>query len=181
MTLPVLIDATRIAAAAYALAVALGAVLGFHRPLLTFPFRALYSLVRVVLLTVSRGKIALAVPARQVGRKGSRSFGNIRGRLRERRDELAEGRGEVIESPAIAWTAGTATAPTQASPVAPPSYQANEGVVAAAAAYGVPPVEVSDAATATSLAEPAPAVSSPLAPTPWDEDDEDEYVRPSFR
>lgn len=98
-----LIDSIRIALAAYLLAVAVGAVFGFHRPLIAYPIRVAYSTFVLVVDFLSRGHVHLMAPARKVRRRGAISLRNVKDHFAEWRVERAEARGEVVETPAMTW------------------------------------------------------------------------------
>jgi hypothetical protein len=135
----IFLHALQLVVAAYLLALAVTALLGVHRGLLTYPFRALYSLVRILVLVLTLGRVHLSANAKRTRRRGQRHLRNARsvfGDYRERRaEERAIARGEDPFVDSSGWA--SKTSPTTA--VSPPPDTPGPGFVAPAPASGLLP------------------------------------------
>jgi hypothetical protein len=83
-------ETLRLVLAGYLVAVALAATVNLHRGLIAYPWRVLYSLTRVVLGTISFGRIELVPLARQARRSQSRRLRGIRFAFEEIREATRE-------------------------------------------------------------------------------------------
>jgi hypothetical protein len=185
-------DAARIAGAAYLLALAVAAVFGAHRPLLQYPTRACYSLVRLCLLAITRGHLEMAPLARQAGRRSRKHLRGIRSRIEERRyarderDNLDED-----EDSSMAWETGDAHDEPEPPVIASSPWAATEATVAPVSdepttveppAPSAPPVLSVPPASAPGNGEGGESPPRPVPSAPWDAtDDEDDFAPPSFR
>lgn len=103
-----LIDTLKLVIAGYLIAVAVCAVAGVHRPLLTYPWRAVYDASRMLLAAATLGRVRARPIARRAARNHRRRLRGLRFELGEMADSARSrlGRGESDEPSGSAWAPG---------------------------------------------------------------------------
>jgi hypothetical protein len=196
-----LIDACKYVAVAYLLLVAATAVLGVHRPLLAYPLRVGYSALRLVLATVTFGRVRMVPTGKKLKRRGARRLRNWRFEVHEWRELRAEARGDSPAATAAGsgWTTAVDADPSAASSPAPQLVEESDGGAppvyettgAAPATYDTPAAPQARVAPARATVEheevPLPDFSAPATPPAApahslldDEDDEEMPLPPFF-
>lgn len=87
------LEAVRVLAATYLIALAVAAVFGVHRALLTYPFQAAYASIRLIVLAATLGRVRLAQNVRRQRRRGARRLRSLRYALAERREARNDSEG----------------------------------------------------------------------------------------
>lgn len=125
------LDSLRLATALYLLLLALAACLDLHGFLLGYPFRIIYSGVRLVVGTVTLGRVNLVPMGRRVQRRSVRRMRDWRYELQEWRDQRAEKAGRDPMAGGWATAADTRNydaVPESVAPVAPYASVAAEPI-----------------------------------------------------
>lgn len=125
MTGHMAIHALRLVAAGYLLVLAGTALAGVHRTVVTYPFHAGYSALRLIVMTLTAGRVRLEKDVRRARIRNERRVRDLRGGLsdwRERRaEERALARGENPYPTTSSWSSSAVPAPEP-----PPAYASDE-------------------------------------------------------
>ena len=101
-----LTETLRLLLAGYLIALAFAACLGVHQPLLTYPGRALYAAVRVLIGAVTLGRVQITPLARRARRGHARRLRNLRFTLGEMREDTLAKLGREQETTSGSWSSG---------------------------------------------------------------------------